>query len=93
MAVWTADRHRAISEELAESIRAHAQTRAARRELWQQTYEARRFSDEGITAIRTACDMACTHLDAESDRLHGDIEALRVELGDVQFQAGVLNRV
>lgn len=82
-------RRAALAQELAETIRAHAETSASRRERWGQTFEAQRFNGENITTIRSNCDHACVHLDAEADRLHGDMDALRVEIAQVDAEIGV----
>ena len=73
------ERRRALAGELAETIRAHAQTASARRTQWAATFDHLAGSDS-ITSIRSQCDHACTHLDAEIILLAGDIDALRVEI-------------
>lgn len=75
----------ALAEQLAQCHRALGETLAGRRELWHTTYEYRRLSVDSITSIRTDCDHAVVHLDAEADRLRGEIEALKVEIA--QFDA------
>jgi hypothetical protein len=77
---------RVVVDELIDTINAHAQTTAARREQWFQAFEARRFNDEGITAIRTACDHAVAHLDSEADRLKGELDALTVRLAHIDVE-------
>jgi hypothetical protein len=82
-----------VASQLMDRIQAHAETVASRMEMWHQAFEARRYNDEGITAQRTACDHVVVHLDAQAERLRGEMEALKVRLGHIDCQIGALSHV
>ncbi len=82
-----------VASQLIDRIQAHAETVASRHEMWHQAFEARRFNDEGITAIRTSCDHAVVHLDAQAERLRGEVEALKVRITHIDFEIGAMAHV
>jgi hypothetical protein len=77
-----------LADDLAGAHRAYGETAAGRREAWHRAYEQLRFSGDSITAIKTSCDNTVAHLDAELDRLRGEIEAMKVELAHIDVALG-----
>jgi hypothetical protein len=69
-----------LATSLAQCHRALGETLAGRRERWFQAYEHALSHEPNITAVKARADYAVHHLDAECDRLRGEIEALKVEL-------------
>lgn len=78
----------AIVNQLVDRIGAHSETTAARIEEWHRAYEAHRWNGDGITQVRTLCDHAVAHLDAQIERLRGEMESLRVRLAHIDAQIG-----
>ena len=76
-----------VAAELADTLRSLGDTRAARRRDWGVAFDHARMTGENITTVRATADRAVNHLDEEVDRLTGEAEALRVELGQIDFEA------
>jgi hypothetical protein len=76
-----------VAKELADNLRALGDTSAARRNKWADAMQHALMSAANITTARTTADMAVVHLDAECDRLRGEIDAQRVELEQIDFEA------
>ena len=76
-----------LTQRLADALRDLGETRARRRELWSSAIEQAAYTGANITTQRTQADIAVTHLDAQIDRLVGDIEAMKVEITQIDFEA------
>jgi hypothetical protein len=82
-----ADARARLTDDLAAKLRDAGETRARRREQWATAIQQAAFSGANITTQRTLADTAVTHLDTQLDILNGEIEALRVEVAQIDFEA------
>jgi hypothetical protein len=45
------------------------------------------MTGDNITTVRSVAERAVVHMDSEVDRLQGEVEALRVEIDQIDFEA------
>lgn len=81
------ERRASVAQELADTLRSLGDTRAARRTQWGVAFDHARMTGDNITTVRQVADRAVIHLESEIERLQGEVEAMRVELGQIDFEA------
>jgi len=80
-------RRAVVAQQLADTLRALGDTRASRRSQWGVAYDHARMTGDNITTVRSVAERAVVHMDSEVDRLQGEVEALRVEIDQIDFEA------